>query len=320
MQAYILRRIVQAIPTLIGASILVFLLMRVVPGDIIFALIADEEGGAAQLPPEKIARLKAEFGLDKPLPLQYLDWVAGIPLGDLGTSMWSREALAPEIAQRFPITFQIAIQAAVFGFVLGLPLGIASALKRGSWIDFVARFVSIFFLAVPTFWLGLLVIMFGTRNFGWMPPIGLNYLWEQPRDNLIQLFWPSIIIGSHLMATVARMSRSTVLEVLREDYIRTARAKGLAEPTVIIRHVLKNSLIPVITITTLALGALLAGTVVMERVFTVPGMGLFLLESIQVRDLTAVQAVVFIMAGSFIVINLLTDLAYGFLDPRISYS
>lgn len=320
MQHYIRRRIVSMVPTLIGATLLVFLVMRVVPGDIIFALLADEEGGAAQLSEERISKVKKELGIDRALPIQYLTWLAGIPQGDLGLSMWNRAPVSEEIMSRFPISAQLGIQAAIMGFLFGVPLGIASALKRGTWIDAIARFVSIFFLAVPNFWLGLMIIMFTTRQFNWMPPLGHNLLWEHPKDNLVQLFFPSLVVATSLMAIVSRMTRSTMLEVLREDYVRTARAKGLAESTVIIRHVLKNSMIPVITLVSLSLGGLLAGTVVMERVFTVPGMGLYILEAIQVRDYTAVQAMILVFAMIFIVINLIVDLLYGWLDPRISYS
>jgi len=307
------------IPTLIGASLLVFLVMRVVPGDIIFALLTDEEGGATQLSEESLAKLRAQLGIDKPLHMQYLTWLAGIPTGDLGDSLWNRQPVSDEIVGRLPISFQLGLMTALLGFTMGLPLGVVSALKRGSMTDAVARFTSIIFLAIPNFWLGLMIIMFTTRQFGWMPPLGYNLLWENPSENLQQMIFPAMVVATSLMAIVARMTRSTVLEVLREDYIRTARAKGLAESTVIIRHVLKVSMIPVITIVSLSLGGLLAGTVVMERVFTIPGLGLYMLESIQVRDYTATQALVFFFAMIFVVINLIVDLTYGWLDPRITY-
>ncbi|MEE2700854.1 MAG: ABC transporter permease [Chloroflexota bacterium] len=319
MNAYIIRRVLSMIPTLIGASLLVFLVMRVVPGDIIFALLTDEEGGATQLSEESLAKLRAQLGIDKPLHMQYLTWLAGIPTGDLGDSLWNRQPVSDEIVGRLPISFQLGLMTALLGFTMGLPLGVVSALKRGSMTDAVARFTSIIFLAIPNFWLGLMIIMFTTRQFGWMPPLGYNLLWENPSENLQQMIFPAMVVATSLMAIVARMTRSTVLEVLREDYIRTARAKGLAESTVIIRHVLKVSMIPVITIVSLSLGGLLAGTVVMERVFTIPGLGLYMLESIQVRDYTATQALVFFFAMIFVVINLIVDLTYGWLDPRITY-
>jgi peptide/nickel transport system permease protein len=305
------------IPTLLGATLLVFLIMRVVPGDIAYALLGDEEGGAGA-DPATIAKLRKELGTDRPLYVQYLTWIAGIPRGDLGNSLWNRLPVSDEVIHRFPITAQLGLMAAVLGFIFGLPLGIVSALKRGTWIDMTSRVFSVFFLAAPTFWLGLMIIMFLQRVFNWMPPLGYNLLWEHPGTNLTQLIFPALVIASHLMAIVARMTRSTMLEVLREDYVRTARAKGLAETTVIIRHVMKNSMIPVITIVALSVGSLLAGAVVMERVFTIPGMGLYLLESITVRDYTAVQALVLVFALIFVVINFLTDLTYGWLDPRIS--
>jgi len=320
MQYYIMRRVAAMIPTLLGATLLVFLVMRVVPGDIIFALLTDEEGGAAQISEEALNKLRAELGIDKPLYMQYLTWIAGIPRGDLGDSMWNKLPVAEEMVGRFPISAQLGIMGGVLGFFFGLPLGIVSALKRGTIIDAIARFTSIFLFAFPSFWLGLMIIMFTTRQFMWMPPLGYNLLWENPSDNLQQLIFPALVIASHLMAIVARMTRSTMLEVLREDYIRTARAKGLAESTVIVRHALRNSLIPVITIVSLSVGSLLAGTVVMERVFTIPGLGLYLLESIMVRDYTAVQAMILMFAFIFVIINLIVDIMYGYLDPRISYS
>ncbi len=316
MQAFLIRRVLALIPTLIGATLLVFLIMRVVPGDITSMLSG--AGPGEKIDPEELARLREELGIDRPLYVQYVTWLIGIPKGDLGDSLWNRMPVKGEIFHRFPITMQMAIMAATLGFLFGLPLGIVSALRRGTWIDLLSRLVSIMFLAAPTFWLGLLVLTFLRRTFNWIPPLGFNLLWENPGDNLAQLIFPALIIASHLMAIVARMSRSTMLEVLREDYIRTARAKGLPESTVIIRHVLKNSMIPVITIVSLSVGSLLAGAVVMERVFSIPGIGLYLLESITNRDYTAVQALVLIFAAIFVVINLLTDITYGWLDPRIS--
>jgi len=285
-----------------------------VPGDVAVTMLGEQ----AASDPVSLAKLRHELGTDRPLYVQYVTWVAGIVRGDLGTSLWNRSPVAPEIMRRVPITAQLAIMAVIFGFCFGLPLGITSALKRGTWVDAVARVVSVMFLAAPSFWIGLLVIMFLSRTFNWIPPLGYHLLWVEPGENLAQLIFPALVIAVQLMAIISRMTRSTMLEVLREDYIRTARAKGLSESVVIVRHVMKNSMIPVITIVSLSMGSLLAGAVVMERTFTIPGMGLYLLQSITVRDYTAVQAMVLMMSFIFVAINFMTDLTYGWLDPRIS--
>ncbi len=319
MQFFLARRLLLMIPTLIGATMLVFLIMRIVPGDIAFALLAGEQG-AAEVDPATLEKLREELGLNRTLVAQYWDWVSGLPLGDLGDSMWNRLPVGDEIWHRFPLTIQIAIMAVAMGFVAGVPLGIMSALKHNTWIDHVSRITAVIFLAFPSFWLGLLILLITVRAFHWMPPLGHHNLWEEPFTNMKQLIFPSLVLASHQMALVARMTRSTMLEVLREDYIRTARAKGLAEPLVIWRHVMKNSMIPVITLVSVSVGRLLAGTVVMETVFTVPGIGSFLIHSITVRDYTATQAVIFLLAGAFVLINLIVDISYGWLDPRISRS
>ena len=319
MQRLIVRRLLIAIPTLVGATILVFVVMRVIPGDIAYALLAGEEG-AAQVDPDALADLRRQLGTDRPLHVQYVDWIAGLLQGSLGDSMWNRLPVGGEIARRLPVTLEIALLSVVIGFGAGLPLGVVSALRRDTWADLISRIASILFLAIPSFWLGLLILLVTTRLFSWIPPLGYHPLWSSPATNLVQILFPSLIIGSHLMAIVARMTRSTMLEVINEDYIRVARAKGLSERQIVLRHALKNSLIPVLTIASLSFGTLLGGAVVMERVFSVPGIGSYLIESITVRDYTAVQALVFIFAAAFIVINLIVDLAHGWLDPRISGS
>ena len=319
MQRLIVRRLLIAIPTLVGATILVFVVMRVIPGDIAYALLAGEEG-AAQVDPDALADLRRQLGTDRPLHVQYVDWIAGLLQGSLGDSMWNRLPVGGEIARRLPVTFEIALLSVAIGFGAGLPLGVVSALRRDKWADLIARIVSILFLAIPSFWLGLLILLVTTRLFSWIPPLGYHPLWSSPATNLVQILFPSLVIGSHLMAIVARMTRSTMLEVINEDYIRVARAKGFSERQIVLRHALKNSLIPVLTIASLSFGTLLGGAVVMERVFSVPGIGSYLIESITVRDYTAVQALVFIFAAAFIVINLIVDLAHGWLDPRISGS
>jgi peptide/nickel transport system permease protein len=318
MRPFLSHRLLLVFPTLIGATLLVFLLMRVLPGDVAYTLLAGDEG-AAQVDPDSLALLRHQLGTDKPLHVQYLDWLAGIPRGDLGTSMWNRLPVAGEIARRLPLTIEIALLSVLLGFGAGLPLGIVSALKRNTLTDSIARFTSVLFLAIPSFWLGMLILMFTVHFYNWMPPLGYFLPWKQPGANITQILFPSLVIGSHIMAIITRITRSTMLEVLQEDYIRMARAKGFSERQIVMRHAMKNSMIPVITIASLSFGSLLGGTIIMERVFSVPGIGSYLIESITVRDYTATQALVLLFGGSFILINLLVDIAYGWLDPRISH-
>ena len=318
MRPFLSHRLLLVLPTLIGATLLVFLLMRVLPGDVAYTLLAGDEG-AAQVDPDSLALLRHQLGTDRPLHVQYLDWLSGIPRGDLGTSMWNRLPVAGEIARRLPLTIEVALLSVLLGFGAGLPLGIVSALRRNTLTDSIARFTSVLFLAIPSFWLGMLILMFTVHFYNWMPPLGYFLPWKQPGANLTQILFPSLVIGSHIMAIVTRMTRSTMLEVLQEDYIRMARAKGFSERQVVMRHAMKNSMLPVITIVSLSFGSLLGGTIIMERVFSVPGIGSYLIESITVRDYTATQALVLLFGGSFILINLLVDIAYGWLDPRISH-
>ena len=317
MQTFIFRRLLFMIPTLLGATLFVFLLMRVVPGDIAYALLAGEEGAAA-VDPASLEKLREELGTNDPLPLPYWNWIKGIPMGNLGNSMWNRLPVADEIMIRMPVTGQLAIMSVIIGCLVGVPLGIISALRQDTWVDAIARFFSIFFLALPAFWEGLMILMLTVRVWRWMPPLGRNYLWEDPSANMQQLIFPALIIGFNLMAIVTRMTRSTMLEVLREDYIRTARAKGLANSVVIWRHVLKNSMIPVVTVVSMSVGGLLGGTVVSETVFSIPGIGVHLIEAIRNRDYTTVQALILVFAFIFVFINLMVDIIYGWLDPRIS--
>ncbi len=305
------------VPTLVGATLLVFLILRVVPGDIAFLLLSGQSA-SDKVDPHSLEQLRGELGLDRPLVVQYLNWLGGIARGDLGKSMKTGRPIIEEIGRRMPLTAQLAVMAVIIGFLSGLPLGIVSALKHGSWVDNLSRFTAIAFLAFPSFWLGLIVLLVGLKAFNWSPPLGHNLFWASPAATLGQFTFPALILGSHLMALVARMTRSTMLEVLREDYIRTARAKGLAEQTIIVRHAMKNAMIPVVTIVSLSVGTLLAGTVVMEAVFSIPGIGSYLLSAINFRDYTVVQALVLLFALVFILINLAVDLMYGWLDPRIS--
>ncbi|MBI4338947.1 MAG: ABC transporter permease [Chloroflexi bacterium] len=318
MRNYIARRVLLSIPTLIGATLLCFLILRVIPGDVAEMILEGEGGGLAQ--PRSVEILREELGLNRPLHVQYLTWVWNSIRGDFGTSLQTGRSVGGEFALRLPLTIEIALGGLFLGVITGIPLGILSAIKQDSWIDYVGRVMAILFLSIPGFWIGVLVLLIGVRSFNWMPPIGYNPIWANPITNILQFMWPILILGLHQTAIKARLTRSQMLEVMREDYIRTARAKGLAEHVVIWRHTLKNALIPVVTIVFIQLGHVFAGTVILEAVFNVSGMGTLFIEAIRFRDYTIVQGYLFIIAVSFLVFNIIADLVYGWLDPRISYS
>ena len=318
MGRYIARRFLIAIPTLWVATILIFLLLRVLPGDVAEMILRGESGEGVALP-FTVQQLREELGLNRPLFVQYYTWVFDILKGDFGDSLWTGRSVGGEILTRLPLTLQMALMAEFMALLIGIPIGIITAIRQDTWIDYVLRVWSIFFLAFPSFWLALIILLVGVQVFNWIPPLGYHLLWKEPGTNLAQLFWPAAVLASHEVARLGRMTRSTMLEVLREDYIRTARAKGLRENVVIIRHALKNALIPVVTFTSVYFGTILGGVVVLEFVFSVPGLGTLFLDSLRLRDYTMVQALVFFLAAGFIGINLIVDLLYGFLDPRIGY-
>ena len=320
MRNYIIRRVLLMVPTLFILSLIIFGLMRVLPGDVALMIAVGEGGDGAAFDEASLDIIREKLGLLDPLPVQYLKWMGNLVRGNLGDSLRSGQPIADEIFQRMSITVQIAMMATLYGMILGIPIGIISAVKRGTPIDFSLRFMVILFLTAPSFWLGLMVILGGAYFFQWVPPLGYNVLWENPKDNLLQLMWPVIILGNFGMASSARMTRSTMLEVLREDYIRTARSKGLAESRIIIRHALKNALIPVITLSGLTFAAQMGGTVILELIFGIPGMGSWFIDSIINQDYPIVQALVVQFAIVFMTMNLIIDLLYGWLDPRISYA
>ncbi|MDO8751725.1 MAG: ABC transporter permease [Dehalococcoidia bacterium] len=323
MRKYAARRLVLGLFTLLLMSLIIFGALRILPGDVAQFVLGGTGGGDSAgrtMTQIGVDVIRKELGLDRPLHIQYLNWIWDIVRGDLGKSLFTQQPVMEALLYRLPLTAQLALMSVVLGLLIGIPMGIFSALKHNSWLDHTLRFWSVFFLAAPTFWLGLMFLMGTIRFFEWGPPMGYNFIWSNPKDNLLQLGWPALIIASHFMAIVSRMTRSTMLEVLREDYIRTARSKGLSETVVIIRHALKNTLIPVLTITGNSLGGLLGGTVIMEQVFNVPGVGTYFLQALNLRDYTVIQGVVIMIATFFILINLTVDLIYGWLDPRISYS
>ena len=318
MQQYLQRRLAATIPTLFGITVLIFLAMRVLPGDPL-ASISGEGQATRVLSAEELQRARASLGLDRPYAVQYLEWIGNVLRGDLGSSFWRGERTSELIARRGPITGQIALMALVLSWAVGIPIGILSAVRRNSWPDYVARVIVTVFLAVPSFWIGLLVILTGVLLFTWRPPLTIAYLWDNPSLNLQITTGPALAIGLGLAAVTARFARSACLEVLNEDYVRTARAKGLRERVVLMRHVFKNALLPVITVSGLALGGLLGGSVAVERAFGVPGLGLALVFALAERDWNVIQNLVLLYGVIFTTINLVVDISYGWLDPRIRY-
>ena len=318
MQQYIIRRILLAIPTLIGVSILIFLVMRVLPGDPLQAMV-DEESGPTSYTEEQKEVILTSLGLNRPLYQQYLSWMLDIARGDLGFSFWRDTPIRETIQRRGPITAEIGIFAVIISWVVGLPVGMIGALWRNSFTDYVSRFTVTFFLAAPSFWLGLGFIVITVMFFTWRPPINLVQIWEDPWRNLQMTLPPAFAVGLGMAAIIARMSRATLLEVFREDYVRTALAKGLGQQMVVWRHVMRNAMLPVITVSGLQLANLLGGSVAVERAFSVPGLGAALAQAMNDRDWMVMQNLVLLFAVIFVVINLIVDLAYALIDPRIRF-
>ena len=315
MRRYIIRRLVLMIPTLLGVAVLVFLLMRVVPGDIV-----EMRFGEGQFfNPELVAKERARLGLDRPLGQQFLDWLWGIVRLDFGLSMWSGNPISHEIATRLQLSLQLAVMATAVAIFLAIPLGTLAALRQDTWADYLIRVFSIAGLATPSFWLGILMFLVLLAVFRWIPPMVFTPFWENPWQNFSQMIWPALAVGYRYSAVATRMTRSAMLEVLREDYIRTARAKGLWQRLVVRRHALKNAMLPVLTVVGLEFAFLIGGLVVTEQVFNLNGIGQLFVQSVARRDYTLVQALVLLVAFVYIFVNFCVDLLYGWLDPRIRY-
>ncbi len=314
MRRIILARLLVTIPTLLGVAVLVFLLLRVAPGDIVQLKYAGE---GAFVPKETLDLERARLGLDKPLWRQFADWMWGVVRFDFGLSMWTGRPIRTEIALRLQLSLQLAIMATVIASLLAIPLGTLAAVKQDTWVDHLVRIFSIAGLATPSFWLGILMILSFLILFGWLPPMTFTPVWVDPWANLSQLIWPALAVGYRYSAMATRMTRSAVLEVLREDYVRTARAKGVWEPVVIARHALRNALLPVTAVMGLEFAFLIGGLVVTEQVFNLNGIGMLFVEAISRRDYTMTQALVLLVGFTFIGVNFVLDLLYGVLDPRI---
>ena len=316
MRQYVLNRLLLMIPTLLGVAVLVFLMLRVAPGDIVELKYA---GTGTYAPKEMLDRERAQLGLDKPLWHQFIYWMWGIARLDFGNSMWTGRPVIHEVAIRLELSLQLALMATFVAILLSIPLGTLAAVKQDTWIDYFVRVFSIAGLAMPSFWLGILIILGFLIFFKWLPPLTFTSFLVDPKANLMQLIWPALAVGYRYSAVATRMTRSTVLEVLREDYIRTARAKGLREQAVLIRHALKNALLPIITVIGLEFAFLVGGLVVTEQVFNLNGIGKLFVEAISQRDYIMVQSLVLLTSFVFIFVNFITDLVNAWLDPRIRY-
>jgi peptide/nickel transport system permease protein len=314
---YVLKRLLLMIPTLVGVAVLVFVLMRVLPGDVVELRFAGESSFASRA---TLQVERARLGLDRPRWRQFLDWMAGIVRLDFGRSMWTGAPITREIALRFQLSLEVAVLATLVAVTLAIPLGILAAVRQDTWVDYAVRVFSIAGLAVPSFWLGILVILGLLLAFRWLPPIEFTPIYVNPGRNLAQLVWPALAVGYRYSAVSTRMMRSAMLEVLREDYIRTARAKGLWPRLVLSRHAVKNAMLPVFTVIALEFAFLIGGLVVTEQVFNLNGLGLLFVESIAHRDYTLTQALVLLVAFVTVLVNFVVDLVYAWLDPRIRYA
>ena len=315
MRGYVIRRLMALLPTLLLASIIVFVTVRLIPGDVIDLMLSQNDVSADRRSREQLI---AVLGLDDPMWQQYGRWVAAIVLhGDLGKSLWQGTPVTGLLLARLPVTFELGAIALLVGLLIALPIGIYSAVRQDTGGDYAARSFSILLLAVPSFWLGTMVVVFPSIWWGWSPPIEYEAFAESPLTNLKQMLLPGAVLGAALSAITMRLTRTMMLEVLRQDYIRTAWAKGLSERLVILRHALRNAMIPVVTLIGLQAPLLIGGAVIIEQIFVIPGMGLLLLDAVQQRDYPVITGVFLMVGVAVMLINLLVDLSYGLLDPKV---
>src|SRR5437870_2590588 len=320
MSAYVVRRFLLFVPALVGASMLIFVLMRLVPGDIAEILVYQTGSETSGVQQKQIQRIRQELGLTKPVMVQYLSWMGGAVRGDFGKSYTQRRPVWDILRERFPRSMELAILTLAIALIWAIPLGVISAVHQNRPIDYLARIASLSGLSLPLFVTGALILYGLVRVFHWIPPLEFVPFSESPVENLKQLIWPALAQAYYISAPITRLTRSQMLEVIRQDYVRTARAKGLGERRVVYRHALANSLLPVVTFAGWWGGRLLGGIVIVEIIFSVPGMGSALAQAVSQRDYPTVQAMVFVMALVFLTLNLLIDLLYAWLDPRIKYA
>ena len=317
MLSFLVRRLILVIPTLIGVAVVTFFLIRVMPGDVVVVKLRADGAAVTE---ETIQAERKRLGLDKPLIAQFGDYIYGLARFDLGNSLWTNQPVASEIAIRFPVSLQVAIMATIIAVLIAIPLGTLSAIYRDTWVDYVVRTLAVSGLAIPSFWLGMLIILGLLSLFNWLPKIGYVSIFEDPITNLAALIWPALSVGYRYAAVATRMMRSALLEVMREDYIRTARAKGVYRKLVMRRHAMRNAMLPVVTVVGLEFAFLIGGLVVTEQVFNLNGIGKLFVDATTRGDFALIQGLVLLVAVIFIVVNLFVDVLYGFLDPRIRLS
>ena len=317
MLRYTVNRVLLTIPTLLGVAVLVFFMLRIIPGDIVEVKLRGDGGAVTQ---ETIEMERHRLGLDKPLMIQFKDWMVGVVTFNYGISMWTERPVMEEIAIRLELSLEVAILATLIAILLAIPLGTTAALYRDTWIDYFMRIVTIGGLSIPSFWFGMLIMLSLLAAFNWLPPITFTPIYVDPIANLTQLIWPAAAVGYRYCAVTARMIRSSLLEVLSEDYIRTARAKGVQEKLVISRHALRNALLPAITVIALEFTFLIGGLVVTEQVFNLNGIGQLFVQSVTRNDFTLIQGMVMLIAAFYVFVNLAVDLLYAVFDPRIRYA
>ncbi len=317
MQQYALKRIALFFPTILLVTVIVFAVMRLIPGDACIAILSDGEATYTQ---EELHDCRVELNLTDPLVIQYFDWIVGAVQGDFGDSLWFKAPVMVELAERIPVTVELTILSMLIAVVFAVPLGILSALKPESWVDYASRIFTLAGISMPTFLVAILIVLGLVHIFDWLPALGYKQIWDEPGANLQQMIFPALALAFYEMAFIARVTRSAMMEIIREDYMRTARSKGLSESVVVFRHGLKNALLPVLTTSGWIFARLFGGTVIIETIFLIPGMGRILIESIFQRDYTMIQAEIVIIAFFIVAINLIVDLLYGLLDPRIRYA
>lgn len=311
MLSFILRRILIAIPTLILVSIFVFALQKLLPGDPILVMAGEERD------PAVIALLREKYHMNEPIPIQYLYWAGDVLRGDLGISLRTNEPVLNLIAAKLPVTIQLAVMSMIFAILIGIPAGILSAVRKGSWVDWLANIIALSGLSIPNFWLGIMLILLVSVNLGWLPASGYESPWVDPLKSLTTMIMPAFVLGTALAATLMRHTRSAMLGVLQADYVRTARAKGLRGRVVVLKHAFRNAVLPVVTLSALLFGELLAGAVLTEQIFTIPGFGKLIVDAVFNRDYAVVQGVVLCTAVGFILMNLVADVLYVILNPRL---
>lgn len=320
MGTYLWRRLLLFIPSLFGMSVIIFVLMRLVPGDVAHILVYESGTEYSQAAEKQVQKIREELGLNRPLVIQYVSWIAGLARIDFGYSYWERRPVLNILQERFPRSLELATLTFIFAIILAVPLGVYSAVRQNSWADHFVRAFSISGLSIPLFFSGVLILYLLVGVFSWMPPLEYVSVFEDPMENMRQLIWPALAQAFYVSAPIMRLTRSQMLEVIREDYIRTARSKGLREQLVVYKHGLRNALLPVVTFAGVLAGRLLGGQIIMENIFAIPGMGTALVAAVGFRDYPTIQALVFLTSIIYLSLNLLVDLLYGWLDPRIRHA